>query len=90
MRGYQKKVIYLKNTGSRDFEEAYFVVKRDADGGTASPHLMIEEANRIVRENFGVHHGRLYTLRWYILSFIIGAAFGVLITFLISLIKGMI
>lgn len=51
MRGYQKRVIFLKNTGSELFEEAYFVVK---DGmGEKRSHLdMVGEANRIIEENY--------------------------------------
>ena len=37
MRGYQKRVIYLKNTGSRNFEEAYFVDSK-ADGTIGSSY----------------------------------------------------
>ena len=71
MRGYQKKVIYLKNTGSRHFEEAYFVVR---PGEKASPDKMIDEANRIIEENTnGGRGGFLYSKRWHILAFMLGA-----------------
>ena len=82
MRGYQKRVIYLKNTGSRHFEEAYFVVRTDAEDKKCSSHHMIEEANRIVEENFGVCHGRLYSYRFYILTFVLGMALSALVIFL--------
>ena len=72
MRGYQKRVIYLKNTGSRHFEEAYFVVR---SGEVASPEKMIDEANRIVEENTnGGKGGFLYSKRWHIAAFMLGAA----------------
>ena len=88
MRGYQKRVIYLKNTGSRDFEEAYFIVREDgAADGRSSLH-MIEEANRIFDENFGEGHGRLFFLRWYIFAFFVGASFCALIIFLLHSIFG--
>ncbi len=51
MRGYQKKVIYVKNTGSDIFEEAYFVVKGDGYDGGYSHEKMVDEANRIINEN---------------------------------------
>ena len=89
MRGYQKKVIYLKNMGSRNFEEAYFIVRHDRDEGAESSLLMIEEANKIVEENFGDgKHGRLYALRWHILAFFAGFVSGALIFFLIEIIFG--
>ena len=53
MRGYQKKVIYMKNTGSSVFEEAYFVLSPDAEKNNTQKGDMITEANRIIEENFG-------------------------------------
>ena len=85
MRGYQKKVIYVKNTGSRHFEEAYFVMRPDGEA-PVSPDSMIDEANRIIRENFDVgRQSILYSKRWHILAFFIGCA----VTFLICLITGL-
>ncbi|MBQ9070522.1 MAG: hypothetical protein IJY23_04160 [Clostridia bacterium] len=54
MRGYQKKVIYLKNTGSPVFEEAYFVIKSDKSQKKErekNKSELLEEANRIIEEN---------------------------------------
>lgn len=87
MRGYQKRVIYLKNTGSRNFEEAYFIVRQDACD-VASSALMIDEANKIIEENFGARRGRLYKIRWHILAFIAGAAASALFLLLSDIIFG--
>lgn len=88
MRGYQKRVIYLKNTGSRDFEEAYFIVRADVgDKGHTCPH-MIEEANRIIDENFGEKRGRLYAYRWYIFTFLLGASISALLILLADIFFG--
>ena len=51
MRGYQKKVIYLKNMESDLFEEAYFVIKDSTGGDSRSTESLIDEANRIIKEN---------------------------------------
>ena len=73
MRGYQKRVIYLKNMGSKNFEEAYFVLRSDAKESEKASAKMIEEANKIIDENFSVRkRGFLYTKRWYFLSFFAG------------------
>lgn len=73
MKGYQKKVIYMKNTGSRHFEEAYFVLRSDSEKENSSGIDMIEEANRIIEENFDQRkRGILYSGRWYILAFLVG------------------
>ena len=75
MRGYQKKVIYLKNTGSRHFEEAYFILREDKAEKAISDAKMIDEANRIIKENFQREsRGFLSSKKWYILAFLIGCA----------------
>ena len=53
MKGYQKKVIFLKNTGSHLFDEAYFVVSRQGEEAAIGQSDMILEANRIIRESIG-------------------------------------
>ncbi len=57
MRAYQKKVIFLKNTGSDSFEEAYFVISEKGCEGKSSLD-MVSEAKRIIKESFG-RRGRL-------------------------------
>jgi len=75
MKGYQKKVIYMKNTGSKHFEEAYFVLKSDIEKSRVSSNEMIDEANRIIEENFDQNsRGFFYSARWYIIAFLIGCA----------------
>ena len=72
MRGYQKRVIYLKNTGSQSFEEAYFVLRSDT-ASLPTSQLMIEEANRIIEENFGGRRtGKKGIKKGHIISFILG------------------
>ena len=75
MRGYQKKVIYLKNTGSRHFEEAYFILREDAEKKALSSAAMIDEANRIIKENFQrERRGFISSKKWYIVAFFVGCA----------------
>ena len=75
MRGYQKRVIYLKNTGSRHFEEAYFILRENADKKAASSAEVIDEANRIIKENFEKERcSFISSKKWYILAFLIGCA----------------
>ncbi len=47
MRGLEKKVIYVKDTGSRVFREAYFVLRGDVPAVESD---LAEEAARILRE----------------------------------------
>lgn len=51
MRGYQKKVIFLKDTGSHLFDEAYFVVSRKGEEAHIDQSDMVYEANRIIKES---------------------------------------
>lgn len=74
MRGCQKRVIYLKNTGSDVFDEAYFVLKSDTGIGRKTEGDIIREANRIIDENIGIK--KRINLKRFILpiaSFIFGA-----------------
>jgi hypothetical protein len=56
MRGYQRRVIFLKNTGSALFEEAYFVMRHDMPSEHKKDDDIVAEANRIIRQN--TDHGR--------------------------------
>ena len=86
MRGYQKKVIFVKNTGSRHFEEAYFVMRPDCEESGDLSETMIEEANRIINENFQNRQGGFfYSKKWYILAFFIGCA----VTFALCFVLGL-
>lgn len=79
MRGCQKKVLFLKNTGSAVFEEAYFVLKSDTNTHRCSQRDFIREANRIIDENIGAKR-RINIKRCikYVLTFIFGLAIGAL------------
>ena len=50
MRGCEKRVVFLRDTGSRFFAEAYFVLRRGVGEEDASEAEMVREAQRIVRE----------------------------------------
>ena len=54
MRGCERKVVHLKNTGSALFEEAYFILRENselADRGRTENIDLVKEANRIIEEN---------------------------------------
>ena len=75
MRGYQKRVIYLKNTGSRYFEQAYFIMRENGDSASPSSEHMIDEANRIIKENFEKERaGFFFARKRQILAFLLGCA----------------
>ena len=78
MRGSEKKIIYVRDTGSRIFEEAYFVIRRGIcdEESRPSENDMVREAARIVAENGSVYPAtaRRSRRKAKILSFLAGAA----------------
>ena len=84
VRGCEKKVVFLKNTGSEYFEEAYFVLcdSHESVGGGD----VVAEANRIIREMEGGDKNRgkrkLFSfgnIASFSFGFIISALFSALI-----------
>ena len=86
MRGYQKRVIYLKNVESSVFEEAYFVIKpeidKDSDFKKEKPDF-IKEANRIIEESVGKKKSKKIDVGFKEISIFV---LGFIISSLISLI----
>lgn len=79
VRGYQKRIVFLKNTGSPMFDEAYFILN-DRYERCTSESDMVKEANRIIEENLSKEAreekgvlGRIFTfLKRYALPFALG------------------
>lgn len=85
MRGYQKKVIFLKDTGSHLFDEAYFVVSRKGEEANIDQSDMVFEANRIIKESLGDKESRIRGERKRLKkSFLIPFFLGAFITFLLT------
>ena len=81
MRGYQKKVIFLKNTGSHLFDEAYFVVSREGEAAHIEQSDMIFEANRIIKESLEGKESRVRgNMKEWIFSRLIPFLLGVTVT----------
>lgn len=72
LRGYQKRVVYLKNTGSEIFKEAYFVIEDTEKAASNSTKKLVDEANRIINENFYGRRGKLSKRIVPYLSFLAG------------------
>ncbi len=83
MKGYQRRVVFLKNTGSPLFEEAFFVMRSDEVAEGKSEADMASEADRIIKETF-IKGKRKKKIKHFslILSFVSGA----LLTLIIALI----
>ena len=86
MRGYQKKVIFLKDTGSHLFDEAYFVVSRRGEEAGICKSDMILEANRIIKESLTDKENRIRGIRGvFRLSLIVPFLVGAVVSFLITM-----
>ena len=93
MRGYQKKVIFLKDTGSHLFDEAYFVVSRRGEEANVEQSDMVFEANRIIKESLGDKDSRIMgkdkrLKLGFIIPFFIGALIAFSVAVLLYLIIG--
>ena len=85
VRGYQRKVIFLKDTGSHLFDEAYFVVSRIGEEAQIDQSDMVLEANRIIKESLEGKEQRLrgerkVRARGFVIPFFLGAFISVTIT----------
>ena len=73
MRGYERRIIYMKNVGSDYFDEAYFVVKSDTPPTENKKDRLVDEANRIIKENFKKKkRGKIPPILLFLLSFSLG------------------
>ena len=88
MKGCQKKVIFLKNTGSYLFDEAYFIISREGERSPITEESMIVEANRIIESSIDTEkkdsHGGHTALRVAV-PFLIGAALSALCAVAVNL-----
>lgn len=88
MKGTQKKMLLLKNTGSDIFDEAYFILKDRFPAVTVSESEMIKEANRIVSENLISGYftgGKAKKKPNSLQSFVVGLALGICATAILLL-----
>lgn len=83
MRGYQRKVIFLKDTGSRLFDEAYFVISRLGEEARVEQSDMVYEANRIIKESLNGKESRRDGYKAF--DFILPFTLGVITTLFITL-----
>lgn len=89
VRGCQKKIVYLKNTDSSVFDEAYFLLCDDVSADISECD-MIKEANRILDECISFEEKRskrqivLDFVKEKIIPFTLGIVLGVIITIIIK------
>ena len=82
MRGYQKKIIFLKNVNCEVFEEAYFVIRCEEKMRKNSHATMVAEAKRIIEESFGPQKRRFKFLK---IKTLLAFLSGVVLSFCLTL-----
>ena len=93
MKGCQKKVIFIKNTGSRNFDEAYFIISREAESSPGKEESLVSEANRIIERSIEAYpknekRGKKRILFDFFIPFSVGAFASAAIFFIVSLVSG--
>ena len=87
IKGAQKQMIVVRTGGSRYFDEAYFVLRKDVKPARGEQSDMLSEADRILKESETVrpvkkpHRAKPYFL--FALGILLGAAAAVLIFLLV-------
>ncbi len=90
VRGCQKKMIYLKNTGSEVFDEAYFVIGDKNKEYDLNECDLVKEANRILGEcvlndeNVGVWQKCKDLVKKTVIPFVVGMVVGIIVMFFIK------
>ena len=69
-KGYKKRVIVVKDTGSRLFDSAYFIVNENVSGENVLD--MVKEASRIIEEK-GLKSSRSFSVS-SLFAFSLGAS----------------
>ena len=88
VKGCRKSIVYVKNTGSEYFKEAYFILN---EGDLALPEErdLVREATRIIEEKYSQNEekgkGILSRIKKSLVPFLVGLGVG-LTAFLIALI----
>ena len=80
LRGYQRKIIFLKNIGSDIFDEAYLVMNKRYEKERFIERNMVHEAEKIINDSLDRAKGRRKINRTTLLfggvCFLIGAILG--------------
>ena len=88
MRAYHKRAIYIKDTGSSLFKEAYFILNDVQQRADITEDDMISEANRIIEESVGNQKGKrgaigLKETIFFISGFLISSIISLVIAYII-------
>lgn len=79
IKGCQKKIIKVKDTGNKYFEEAYFIIKNECLGSDINQYSIIKDATDIVNDYITLVKPKRKRKRLYkhLLCFIAGLLLGV-------------
>ena len=82
--GCQRKMFYIKDTKSRLFCEAYFILRDGADMSYVCENDLAAEADRILREKFPSKKRRFKRPKHFdMIMFVLGIAAGAVIMYIL-------
>ena len=90
VKGCERRIVHLKNTGSTVFEEAFFLMEEEKNEKPPSYAAMVREATRIIEENItvGGAYPRSFAqsrqIRIVLISFLFGTLLGIGLTLLLT------
>ena len=92
MKGCQKKVIFIKNTGNKNFDEAYFIISHEGESERVEEESLVSEANKIIEESLDgpedkERRGRMGRLLDFAVPFLCGALLCALAFFVFLFVK---
>ena len=88
VRGCQRRVVFIKNTESKIFSEAYFILSDEAYKESHTDEDIIREANRIIDESVGIEER--VPLGKRIITFLVGKGVPAVIGLAVGLLLGLI
>ena len=78
IKGFNRRVVIMKNTGSEYFDEAYFLIKENMLKKGRAP---IEEAKKLIRRlDEGVEKKRFFLLKSPFFVFLSGCVVGIILS----------
>lgn len=88
IKGCQKKIIFIKDTGSEFFEGAYFILKEEVPTSVDTETDMVKVATKIVNETFvtAPKSKKKIKINFSALGFVLGGLLGAAVCSIIFLI----
>ena len=85
IKGACKQMIVVRTADSRFFDEAYFVLRREAKEHSRDPNALLNEANRLINEHTKEEKRKTHALRSRWVLFGLGILCGAVVASLVCI-----